>query len=170
MSWHWPRSPRSTRLLPCTALIVNGIGSTTPRLSRLFRSGSNQQTIKEIKESKRIKHAKRRTRSTASTQANCPLGGNQQTISKEIKNQQTCQEADQERDLAGSGAGRKPGVVRYGAPRRLRTRSGTREVISINQKESASMKHGGAQTNSGGKRPRAVSERKRLLYRSLLHC
>ena len=29
-----------------------------------------------------------------------------------------------------AGAGRKPGVVRYGAPRRLRTRSGTREVIS----------------------------------------
>jgi hypothetical protein len=33
------------------------------------------------------------------------LGGNQQTISKEIskgENQQRCQEADQERDLAGS--------------------------------------------------------------------
>ena len=112
-----------------------------------------------VKESKRIKHAKRRTRSTAWTQANCPSGGNQQRISKD--NQQRRESAKMPRGgpRAGSGgkragAGRKPGVVRYGAPRRLRTCSGTREVISINQKESASMEHGGAQTNSGGKRPR----------------
>src|ERR1039457_978617 len=77
----------------------SGPARCSPTSNRLLRRMASIRAIcrsvgksASIKESKRIKHAKRRTRSTASTQAICPSDGNQQR----------CQEADQERDLAVS--------------------------------------------------------------------